>query len=89
VGVRVWHQARLTSHARGAIPKVREETTRELRRLVSAIEGYKSSLGFYPPDHVISLNPPVIDAITNQLLYELLAEISWLRSDFLFFSRRA
>ena len=75
LGVRELHQVRLTSRARGAIPKVREETTRELRRLVTAIEGYKSSLGFYPPDHVISQNPPVIDAITNQLLYELLGTL--------------
>ena len=39
-------------------------------QLVTAIEDYKSRLGFYPPDHALSGNPFVIDVATNQLLYD-------------------
>ena len=75
LGARELHEYLLKSRARQAIPKVREETTRELGLLVRAIEAYKSSLGCYPPDHVLSQNPPAVDVITNQLLYELLGTV--------------
>jgi hypothetical protein len=39
--------------------------------LVKAIEAYKAHFGVYPPDHVVSRQPLVVDAVTNTLLYEL------------------
>lgn len=64
-------QVRLKVRVRHALPKVREETRRELRVLTRAIDEYKARLGAYPPDHLLSEDPIVVDAITNPLLYEL------------------
>lgn len=69
------HQVRLRSHVRHAMPKVREETSRELQILTRAIDDYKRRLGCYPPDHQVSQSPIVVDSITNQLLYELLGTV--------------
>lgn len=74
-GARELHQLRVKNEVRRAIPKVREETGRELRLLIQAISEYKSRLGCYPPDHLVSQNPLVVDSITNQLLYELLGTV--------------
>lgn len=41
----------------------------------SAIERYKSELGFYPPDRIVSTDPLIIDPVTNQLMYELYGTI--------------
>jgi hypothetical protein len=41
------------------------------RELLSAIEAYKAHFGVYPPDHVVSRQPLVVDAVKNPLLYEL------------------
>jgi hypothetical protein len=75
LAVREARQAQVRSRVRQAMPKVREETARELQTLMRAIEAYKSSLGCYPPDHVISRNPPRVDVVTNALLYELLGTV--------------
>jgi hypothetical protein len=69
------HHVRLKSRVRHAVPRVREETSRELRVLTRAIDDYKSRLGCYPPDHLLSQSPTVVDGITNQLLYELLGTV--------------
>jgi hypothetical protein len=69
------HHVRLKSLRQHAIPRVREETSRELRLLTRAIDDYKNRLGCYPPDHQLSQNPIVVDATTNQLLYELLGTV--------------
>ena len=69
------HQVRLRSRVHQAIPKVREETTRELRLLTRAIDEYRARLGCYPPDHQLNQTPVVVDSITNQLLYELVGTV--------------
>src|SRR6185369_10621605 len=63
---------RLRSHLRAAIPKVCDDLCRQRQSLLDAIDAYKAKLGFYPPDHIISREPLIVDAVTNQLLYELL-----------------
>lgn len=65
------HQVRLKVRVRHAIPRVREETRRELEVLTRAIAEYKTRLGTYPPDHLVSDHPVVVDSVTNPLLYEL------------------
>ena len=50
--------------------RVCQEARLQREQLVTAIEDYKSRLGFYPPDHALSGNPFVIDVATNQLLYD-------------------
>ena len=69
---RVYVRARSSAHLRSSIPRLCEEAVRQRQVLDSAIESYKRSLGCYPPDHVLPQAPPGVDAITNQLLYELL-----------------
>ena len=64
--------ARLRTHLHAAVPKVCEDLRQERQSLIKAIEAYRGKLGFYPPDHVINRQPLVVDAVTNQLLYELL-----------------
>lgn len=54
-----------------AIPKVLEDIRTQRAKLVSALEAYKVKFGTYPPDHVVSRSPLVVDAVTNMLLYEL------------------
>jgi len=58
--------------------RVRNETPRLLsflraqrQTLVAAINDYKAALGSFPPDHVLGRDPLMVDAVTNQLLYEL------------------
>lgn len=72
VGRECLARARLRSHLHAAIPKLCDELCQQRGLLLKAIETYKGKLGFYPPDHVISRQPLVVDAVTNPLLYELL-----------------
>src|ERR1041384_3234674 len=62
-------------HLQMAIPKVYQDLHAQRERFVQGIELYKRKFGTYPPDHVISRQPLVVDAITNQLLYELLGTL--------------
>lgn len=68
-------RARLTAHLRSSIPKLCEEAGRQRQVLSAAIESYKRALNTYPPDHLISNSPLIVDAATNQLLYELLGTV--------------
>ncbi len=61
----------LDARVNAAIPKVAVQIRRQRDQLVNAIEAYKAHFGFYPPDHVLSRQPLVIDPVTNTLLYEL------------------
>ena len=61
----------LEAKVKASLPKVCAGIRDQRRVLVNAIEAYKTQFGFYPPDHVVSRQPLVVDAITNTLLYEL------------------
>ena len=63
-----WRQA---ARARAAVPRVLAGIRAERVLLEAAIEAYRAEFHFYPPDHVVSRQPLVIDAVTNQLLYEV------------------
>jgi hypothetical protein len=65
-------RTRPRTHFHAAIPKICGELSQQRQLLQKAIEAYKAKLGFYPPDHVISRQPLVVDTVTNPLLYELL-----------------
>ena|SRR5437016_2590226 len=65
----------LEARVRSAFPRVCREIRSQRQQLVGAIQAYKADLGFYPPDHVLTRNPLIIDAVTNQLLYELLGTV--------------
>jgi hypothetical protein len=65
-----------TKHAykakiRAEVPRVFHDATAQRDRLVNAIGSYKRAFGFYPPDHLLSQAPVVVEPITNQLYYEL------------------
>lgn len=52
--------------------KMKENSIRaELHALVAAIEAYHDRFNSYPPDHVVSRNPLVVNSATNSLYYEL------------------
>jgi hypothetical protein len=40
--------------------------------LMAAISKYKEAYGFYPPDHLLAQSTTAVEAITNQLFYELI-----------------
>jgi hypothetical protein len=61
----------LETKVNAAIPTVSEKIRAQRAKLVSAIEAYKAHFGAYPPDHVISRQPLIVDSVTNTLLYEL------------------
>ena len=61
----------LASKVRAATPKVIAAVGAERDVLAKAIEKYKAQYGYYPPDHLVTSNPMIVDAVTNQLLYEL------------------
>ena len=61
----------LRSKVNAALPQIRESARKECTQLVDAIEAYRKQFGIYPPDHVLSRQPLIVDAVTNQLLYEL------------------
>ena len=61
----------LEARVRAAVPSVCAKIRDQRQKVVSAIEAYKAHYGFYPPDHVISREPLVVDAVANWLVYEL------------------
>jgi hypothetical protein len=61
----------LEARVNAALPKVCEGIRNQRRTLLSAIEAYKAHFGVYPPDHVVSRQPLVVDPVKNPLLYEL------------------
>jgi len=74
-GLRAYTRDRQQAHLRSSLPKLREELCLQRQILVSAILAYKQALGTYPPDHVVQQKPMLVDAVTNQLLYELLGTV--------------
>ena len=57
--------------ARLASTKMKESRVRaELTQLVTAIDNYHATLGFYPPDNRIQ-NSKMVNSVTNALFYEL------------------
>jgi hypothetical protein len=63
--------AMLQARVESALPMVCSAIREQRRGLLSAIEAYKAHFGVYPPDHVVSRQPLVVDAVKNPLLYEL------------------
>jgi hypothetical protein len=61
----------LQAQVKAAIPQVCAEIRDQRRVLLGAIEAYKAHFGVYPPDHVISRQPLLVDAVKNPLFYEL------------------
>jgi hypothetical protein len=61
----------LEARVRAAIPRVCEEIRKERQTIIKAIGAYKEQFGVYPPDHVLSRQPVLVDPITNTLFYEL------------------
>jgi len=58
-----------------ALPRLYSEICSQRECLTRAIDAYKQSLSFYPPDHVLQQNPLTVDPLTNQLLYELVGSV--------------
>ena len=54
-------RAKKAAHLRSAVPRLCQELSQQRQVLVSAIEAYKTSLGFYPPDHLLSRTPLIVD----------------------------
>src|ERR1022692_4609730 len=52
------------------LPKLADALCSQRQRLVTTISAYHQNLGLYPPDHVLSERPVVVDTVTNQLFYE-------------------
>jgi hypothetical protein len=65
----------LEAQVKAALPRVCVEVREQRGKLVSAIEAYKAHFGVYPPDHVLSRQPLVVDPVTNTLFYELVGVI--------------
>jgi len=61
----------LDLRVQAAMPKVCAAIREQRHELLSAIDAYKALFGVYPPDHVVSRQPIVVDALKNPLLYEL------------------
>jgi hypothetical protein len=61
------HAARVRLATQRVVDGIRAERA----QLESAIEAYRRAFGHYPPDHVLSRQPLVVDAVTNQLFYEI------------------
>jgi hypothetical protein len=75
VALRFQKRARERAQLRVATDRLFVEACSQRELLIRAIDEYKRKFGFYPPDHVISTNPLTVDAVTNQLLYELLGTV--------------
>lgn len=69
--VAILFQARVNA----ALPKVSDAIRQQRGDLLKAIEAYKAHFGVYPPDHVLSRQPLVVDPVTNTLLYELVGVV--------------
>ncbi len=61
----------LEARVSSATPKVCASIRQQRRALLGAIEAYKAHFGIYPPDHIMSRQPLVVDPVNNPLLYEL------------------
>ncbi len=59
------------AQVRAAVPRLCAGIRQQRAAVASAIEAYKASFGVYPPDHVVSRQPLVVEPVTNTLLYEL------------------
>ncbi len=71
-----WISAKvLDARVREAMPKVCAAIREQRGEIVKAIEVYKAHFGSYPPDHVLSRQPLVVDPVTNTLFYELVGTI--------------
>lgn len=62
---------KLRQEVQAAWPVMIEAARTQRELIVHGIEAYHAHFGFYPPDHVLSLNPLRVDPVTNMLLYEL------------------
>ncbi len=65
----------LEARVKAAMPRVCAAVREQRGELVRAIEAYKAHFGVYPPDHVLSRDPLVVDPATNTLFYELVGVI--------------
>jgi hypothetical protein len=61
----------LEAKVNAALPIILSQLRDQRQTIVAAIENYKKEFGFYPPDHVASRQPLLVNAYTNPLLYEL------------------
>jgi hypothetical protein len=61
----------LDARVEKALPAVCAAIRQQRRAILNALEAYKVQFGAYPPDHLISRQPTIVDPITNTLLYEL------------------
>ncbi len=66
---------RSDARLRLTIPRLCAEVCQQRQFIAGAIDAYRQALNFYPPDHVLQENPLVVDAYTNQLLYELVGTV--------------
>jgi hypothetical protein len=65
----------LDAKINAALPKVCDALREQRQKIVGAIENYRAEFGFYPPDHIVSRQPLVVNAYTNPLLYELVGAV--------------
>ncbi len=65
----------LEAKVKAAVPSVCAAIREERGKVLSAIEEYKAHFGSYPPDHVLSRRPLIVDPVTNTLLYELVGVV--------------
>ena len=65
----------LEARVSAAMPRLYAKVREQRGTLVRAIEAYQARFGIYPPDHVLSRQPVVVDPVTNTLLYELVGAI--------------
>ena len=61
----------LEARVRAALPVICAEVRHQRDAISQALEAYKAQFGMYPPDHLISRQPFIVDPVTNTLLYEL------------------
>jgi len=74
-GERLIAQLVLRAHIRLEVERIYQHASEQQQRLVAAISAYKQNFGYYPPDHLLSENPPVVEPVTNQLYYELVGTV--------------
>ena len=70
-GVGFLGERRQAARVQAAVPRLLAGIRAERVLIEAAIDAYRTEFHFYPPDHVVSRQPLVIDAVTNQLLYEI------------------
>lgn len=66
-----YEDLRVHREVEAAWPVIVEGARKQRDAISAAIDAYASNFGVYPPDHVISRRPLIVDPITNSLLYEL------------------